>query len=93
VTRTRATKISNTLFFKHQYIANPAISPDSHVVAAAQQLVTALKGNIPAGNEMAEALTRVSKLLGHQSKGAEKKTPGKPLSMNHYSPGGQSPSG
>ena len=40
-----------------------AISPESHVVAAAQQLATALKGNIPAGNETAEALTKVSELF------------------------------
>jgi hypothetical protein len=63
VTRTRATRISDTVFFKHQYITNPMISPESHMVAAAQQLVTALKGNIPAGNETAEALTRVSELF------------------------------
>jgi hypothetical protein len=33
------------------------------VVVAVQQLVTALRVNIPTGNEMAEALTRVSKLF------------------------------
>ena len=63
VTRTRATRISDTVFFKHQYITSPALSPESHVVAAAQQLATALKGNIPAGNETAEALMKVSKLF------------------------------
>jgi hypothetical protein len=63
VTRTRATRISNTVVFKHQYIASPTISPESHMVAAAQQLVTALQGNIPAGNETAEALTKVSELF------------------------------
>jgi hypothetical protein len=87
------------------------------MVAAVQQLVTALQGNIPTGNEMAEALTRVSKLFtkniskegGCQSKGAEKQTPGKPISTNYNSPfsggsttskggharskGGRSPSG
>jgi hypothetical protein len=63
VTRTRATRISNTVLFKHQYITSPTISPESHVVAAAQQLVTVLQGNIPTGNETAEALTRVSKLF------------------------------
>jgi hypothetical protein len=63
ITKTRATRISDTVFFKHQYITNPTVSPESHVVMAAQQLATALKGNIPAGNEMAEALKKVSKLL------------------------------
>jgi hypothetical protein len=39
------------------------VSPESHIVAAAQQLATALKGNIPAGNKKAEALKKVSKLF------------------------------
>jgi hypothetical protein len=63
VMRTRATRISNTVLFKHQYITSPTFSPESHVVAAAQQLITALQGNIPTGNETTEALTRVSKLF------------------------------
>jgi hypothetical protein len=37
VTRTRATGISDIVLFKHQYITSPTISPESHVVAAAQQ--------------------------------------------------------
>jgi hypothetical protein len=36
ITRTRATQIGDTVFFKHQYITNPTVSPESHVVAAAQ---------------------------------------------------------
>jgi hypothetical protein len=63
ITKTRATRISDTVFFKHQYITNPTVSPESHVVAAAQQLATALKGNIPAGNKTVEALKKVSKLF------------------------------
>jgi len=63
ITRTRATHISNMVHFKHQYITNPAILLELHVVAATQQLATALKCNIPPGNKTAEALTRVSKLF------------------------------
>jgi hypothetical protein len=63
VSKTRATRVSDTVFFKHQYITNPVVSPESLVVAAAQQLTTALKGNIPAGNETAEALKKVSALF------------------------------
>ena len=63
VTKPRATRISDTVHFKHQYITNPTVSPESHVVAAAQQLTTALQGNIPAGNETAEALQKVSDLF------------------------------
>jgi hypothetical protein len=55
--------VSNTVNFKHQYITNPTVSPESLVVAAAQQLTTALKGNIPGGNETMEGLTKVSKLF------------------------------
>jgi hypothetical protein len=51
------------IFFKYQYITNPAVSLESHVVAAAQQLTIALQGNIPTGNETAEALQKVSKLF------------------------------
>ncbi len=95
VTRTRAARISKTIVFKHQYITSPMISPESHVVAAAQQPVTALQGNIPAGNEMAEDQTKVSKLFTKialvkkevaKSKGAEKQTPGKPLSTDYNPP-------
>ncbi len=63
VTKTRATRVSKTVFFKHQYIINPTVSPESLVVAAAQQLTSALKGNILVGNETTEALKKVSKLF------------------------------
>jgi hypothetical protein len=63
ITRTRATQISGTVFFKHQYITNPTVSRESHMVAAAQQLTIALQGNIPTGNKTAEALQKVSKLF------------------------------
>ncbi len=51
------------VFFKHQYITNPTVLPESHVVAAAQQLTVALQGNITTGNKTAEALQKVSKLF------------------------------
>jgi hypothetical protein len=63
ITRTRVTRISGIVFFKHQYIRNPTISPESHVVAVAQQLTIVLQGNIPTGNKTAEALQKVSKLF------------------------------
>jgi hypothetical protein len=63
ITKTQSTRVSDTVAFQHQYITNPTISPESHVVAAAQQLATALNGNILAGNETAEALTKVSALF------------------------------
>jgi hypothetical protein len=63
ITRSKATQISDTVFFKHQYITNPTVLPESHMVAAAQQLTIALQGNIPTGNKTAEALQKSSKLF------------------------------
>jgi hypothetical protein len=63
ITKTRAIKISDAVFFKHQYVTNTTVSPESHVVAAAQQLTIELQGSIPAGNKTAEALQKVSKLF------------------------------
>jgi hypothetical protein len=56
ITKTRATPIIDTVFFKHPYITNPSVSPESHMVAAAQQPTIALQGNLPTGNKTAEAL-------------------------------------
>jgi hypothetical protein len=63
ITKTGSTQVSNTVNFKHQYITNPTVSPESLVVAAAQQLTTALKGNISGGNETMEGLTKVRELF------------------------------
>jgi hypothetical protein len=63
ITKTQAMQISNMVCFKHQYITNQTVSPESHVIAAAQQLATALTGNILAGNETAAALKKFSKLF------------------------------
>jgi hypothetical protein len=45
----------NTVFYKHQYIANPKVLPKLHIVVAAQQLATALQGYIPTGKKTTEA--------------------------------------
>jgi hypothetical protein len=63
IVKTRATRISNTVFFKHQYITNPKVSPEIMVIQAAQQLTSALQGNIAPETKTAEALHRVSKLF------------------------------
>ena len=63
ISKTRATRISDTVAFQHQYITNPTLSPESRVIAAAQQLTAALKGSIHTGNDTAVALTKVSELF------------------------------
>ncbi len=67
ITKMQATRVSNTVNFKHQYITNPTVSPESLVIAVAQQLTAALKGNIPGGNETMEGLTKVSKMFTRRS--------------------------
>jgi hypothetical protein len=63
ITKTRSMQVSHTVNFKHQYITNPTVSPESLVIAAAQQLTATLKGNISGGNKTMEGLTKVSKLF------------------------------
>ena len=63
VTSTRSTRISDQVYFRHKHITYPTMSPESYMVAAAQQLTTALKGNIPAEHETATGLTKLSDLF------------------------------
>ncbi len=63
ITKTRVARISDTVFFKHQFIINPEVSPEAMVIQAAQHLTSALQGTILQESEMAEALKKVSKLF------------------------------
>ena len=63
VTSTMATRVSDQVHFRHKYITMPTMSPESHVVEAAQRLTTALKGNIPADRETAVELTKLGELF------------------------------
>jgi hypothetical protein len=63
IVRTRATRISITVFFKHQYITNPKVSPKTMAIQAAQQLTSTLQANVAPETKAAEALWRVSKLF------------------------------
>jgi hypothetical protein len=63
ILRTRATRVSNAVFFKHQYITNPQITPETLVMKAAAELTSALKGTVLHDAETAEALAKVGKLF------------------------------
>jgi hypothetical protein len=63
ITKTRTTRMSNMVFFKHQYITNPEVSPETMVIQAAQHLTSALQGTISQESETAEALKKVSELF------------------------------
>jgi hypothetical protein len=62
--KSRATRISDSVFFKHQYITNPQITPETLVMKAAAELTSALKGTVSQdAAEMTDALAKVSDLF------------------------------
>ena len=63
IVKTRATRISDSVFFKHQYITNPQVTPETLVMKAASELTSALKGTVSQDAETADALQRVSDLF------------------------------
>ena len=44
---TRETRVSTTVFHKHKYISNSAVTPADAVIATAGNLASALKGKMP----------------------------------------------
>ena len=63
IVKTRATRVSDSVFFKHQYITNPQITPETLVLKAAAELTSALKGTVSQDAETADALAKVSALF------------------------------
>jgi hypothetical protein len=63
IVKTRATRISDSVFFKHQYIMNPQLMLETLVLKAASELTSALKGTVSHEAETADALAQVSKLF------------------------------
>ncbi len=63
IVKTRATRISDTAFFKLQYITNPQVTPKTLVIKAALDLTSALKGTVSRDGKMAEVLQKFSKLF------------------------------
>jgi hypothetical protein len=63
IVKTRATRISDSVFFKHQYITNPQITPETLVMKVAAELTSALKGTVSQDAETADALAKVSDLF------------------------------
>jgi hypothetical protein len=63
IVKTRATRVSNTVFFKHQYIMNPQVTPETLVIKAASEFTSVLKGLVSHDGKMAEALEKFSELF------------------------------
>jgi hypothetical protein len=45
---TRATRVSDTAFFKHKYLTKPSVTPEDQIIAAAARLTNAIQGTITA---------------------------------------------
>ncbi len=63
IVKTRATRVSDRVFFKHHYITNPQIMLETLVIKAAAELTNVLKGTVSRDVETAEALQKVSSLF------------------------------
>jgi hypothetical protein len=63
IVKTRATRASNTVFFKHQCITNPKVTPETLVIKVASELTRGLKGMLSCNGKMAEALEKFSELF------------------------------
>jgi hypothetical protein len=63
IVKTRATRISNSVFFEHQYITNPQLTPETFVLKATSGLTSASKGTVSHEAETTDALAQVSKLF------------------------------
>ena len=50
--KTKATRVSVTVFFTHKYITNPTVSPDDVIISAANRMSQALCKYTP--NNMCE---------------------------------------
>ncbi len=64
IVKTRALRVSNTVFFKHQqYIKNSQVTPKTLVIKATLELAFALKGSVSRNSKMAEELKKFSELF------------------------------
>ncbi len=63
IVKTRSTRIRNTVIFKHQYITNPQVTPETLVIKATLDLSSALEGTVSHNGETAELLKKFSKLF------------------------------
>jgi hypothetical protein len=63
IVKTRATRVSDTVFFKQQYITNPQVTPKTLVKKVTSELTSALKGMVSHNGKTAEALEKFSELF------------------------------
>jgi hypothetical protein len=83
IIKTKATRVYNAVFFKHQYITNPQLTPETLLMKAALELTSALKGTVLHNAETADALAKVSNLF-HKIADAKAVTAKAKEQRNHH---------
>ncbi len=63
IVKIRAMRISNTVFFKHQYITNPQVTPKTLIIKVVSEHTSALRESVSHDGKMADALEKLSKLF------------------------------
>jgi hypothetical protein len=63
IVKTRTTRISDTVLFKHQYITNLHVTSKTLVIKVVLELTSALKGSVSRNGETAEPLKKFSDLF------------------------------
>ena len=59
---TRAVRVSETVFFKHNYLTIPTITPEAVSLKAAEYLKKAIEGNIPQFLQTKEGVKQLMKI-------------------------------
>ena len=72
--KSRSTRVSATMFFKHKYISNPTVTPADTIVAATTNLANAINANMPKqarDNLKLHGLTRLQQILARATQFAK----------------------
>ena len=75
VKKTKAERVSDTIFVKHKYLTQPIITPEDAVIQAASDLKQAITGFVPKSNESRKALKQLGTSLITAAETPDETTP------------------
>jgi hypothetical protein len=67
---TKSTRICSSVFFKHKYLAMPALTPSDVLIKAADTLSEAITGSIPVSSITNDAITQLLNIFKQQANSA-----------------------
>ena len=70
VSSTKATRICDTVFFRHKYLTMPAITTADALIKAADNLVEVITGQLPKNNVTADAVEQLMEIFKTEAKAA-----------------------